>query len=276
MKIILVIFLCISSLLFSKENSLYVCTIFHNESRFLDEWVSFHLQQGVDKIYMYNNNSEDDYIKPLKKYVRSGKVIIVQWNIPHDTGEGWNWVQSTAYNDCIEKIKHHCNWCAFIDTDEFLFSPSRKSLKTILEDYEAYDAVGANWVMYGTSNVERIPDDENMIDLLVMRAPMTYAAHNHVKCIVKPSSVENFTNPHYANLKPGKVCVNENKVPFTGPFSECSVNILRINHYWTRDRVFFLGEKKERQKKWWDREINEKQECELNLVFDPFLSSYRN
>ena len=276
MKLYLTLFLFISSLLFSKENSLYVCTIFHNEARFLDEWVSFHLQQGVDRIYMYNNNSDDDYMKSLKKYIRGGKVILFQWNKPHGTVEEWNKVQCAAYMDCIEKIKDQCEWCAFIDTDEFLFNPEGISLKNILKKFKHYDAVGVNWVMYGSSYLKRIPDGAKMIDYLKMRAPMDIYYNRFYKSIVRPAKVSGCTHIHYFTMLPGSKCVNEKKMPIEGWYSDVSVDLLRINHYWTRDLDFLYEEKLKRQNKWYKTEDLRDRDRELNVVYDPILSNIRD
>mgnify|MGYP002522247983 CR=1 FL=1 len=47
---------------YTKKYRISICGIFKNESRFLKEWMEYYVMIGVDHFYMYNNNSEDDYL----------------------------------------------------------------------------------------------------------------------------------------------------------------------------------------------------------------------
>ena len=40
--------------------TLAVGAIFQNEARYLREWIEFHRRQGVERFYLYENNSSDD------------------------------------------------------------------------------------------------------------------------------------------------------------------------------------------------------------------------
>ena len=46
----------------SRKYEISICAIFKNEAPFLKEWLEFHLMLGIDHFYLYNNNSEDDYL----------------------------------------------------------------------------------------------------------------------------------------------------------------------------------------------------------------------
>lgn len=46
---------------------------------YLNEWILFHLLQGVERFYLYNNLSEDGYMMVLKKYIEEGVVILIDW-----------------------------------------------------------------------------------------------------------------------------------------------------------------------------------------------------
>ena len=41
------------------EHHLAVCAIAKNEGPYFKEWVEWHLSQGVDKFYVYDNESTD-------------------------------------------------------------------------------------------------------------------------------------------------------------------------------------------------------------------------
>lgn len=272
-KIFTLTLFSISSLLFSKEDKHYlaICAIFHNEARFLDEWIEHYLQEGVEKIYLYNNKSDDEYYEVLHKYINRGIVTLIQWPYDNEPLVTWNSTQCQAYMHCINKVKRKTEWLIFVDTDEFMFSPTGRRLIDVIKDYEDCDQVGACWVFYGTSHVQRLPNGARLKDHMVYRQKEINIT---VKSIVRPEKVSHCINPHFFIMKEGSRTVNENKEPMSGPFTTPSANILRVNHYWARDLDFFYNEKLRRRKSWVNDGIQSFIEAEksMNEIYDPILS----
>ena len=48
-----------------KPIELAVCAIFRDEAQYLDEWLTFHHGVGVERFFLYNDRSTDDYRTPL-------------------------------------------------------------------------------------------------------------------------------------------------------------------------------------------------------------------
>lgn len=262
---------------------LTVCAIFRNETRWLPEWIEFHRKQGVEHFYLYDNLSVDKPQHTLQPYIEEGLVDIIPWNIEATDDFHWNTIQCDAYRDCIEKVRDVAKWCAFIDVDEFLFCPDRSSLSTKLNDYKKFSGVGVNWVIYGTSNVENIPDDAHMLDVLTMRAPFSLRRNLFVKCIIRPQYAETFfPSPHVVVYRNKKYkTITENKEPLDiyneargGMSVTHSVNVFRINHYWTRDRDFFYNVKLKNRRWTASEEEMINSEKEMNAEYDPILSSF--
>lgn len=272
MKSIILLLFCVSSFLFAKDK-LYVCAIFHNEARFLDEWIDFHLNEGAEKIYLYNHQSDDDYMKVLYKYLSTKKLELIDWNISVQTPLEWNAIQCAAYKDCITKVKNKCEWLAVIDTDEFLFSPMGTKIHELLNNYNEFDQIGVNWVIYGTSYIDELEEGAKITQHMVFRAPTD---NKNVKSIVRPNKVIDCINPHYFIMKDPSKTVNENKIFMEGPFSPHSSYILRINHYWTRDRKFLFSEKLRRQILWWGvtQEELERRDNKFSQIYDPILREW--
>ena len=44
--------------------------------------------------------------------------------------------QTDMYNRCLEQHGREARWIAFLDMDEFLFSPTRRPLSEVLTAYE--------------------------------------------------------------------------------------------------------------------------------------------
>ena len=123
---------------------LAVCAIFRDEAPYLAEWVAFHRLQGVERFWLYDNLSRDDWRSALEPY--SDIVEVIPW--PEEPG------QDSAYSDCLKRHRSDARWIAFLDLDEFLFSPTERSLVEVLPEFERHPAVVVNWRMYGTNGHE--------------------------------------------------------------------------------------------------------------------------
>ncbi|MBA2728118.1 MAG: glycosyltransferase family 92 protein [Parachlamydiaceae bacterium] len=271
----MILLLFLASTGFAEENihNLSICCIFQNDAKYLPEWIEFHKSQGVEHFILYNNRSADDWKSILKPYVSSGLVEINDWNYKYSSIEEWNHIQCSAYFDCIRKQKARSKWIAFLDTDEFLFSPCG-DLRIILKEFKSFGGVCINWVIYGTSNIEEIPPLENIRRYLLYRSPLDYIGNKHVKSIVQPKKVRACVNPHFFIYKDTHA-VSENKEKIEGAFSAyVSVNLLRINHYTQRDLKYYREIKSQRKRRWGIPEEQIKAgETSHNEVYDPIIST---
>jgi hypothetical protein len=230
---------------------LAVVSIFRNEARFLKEWIEFHKLVGVQHFYLYNNLSNDNYLKVLKPYIDRKEVDLVDWPYETDSdGKNWGPIQIGAYNDALYWGFGNVKWLAVLDTDEFLFPVEKNNLREFLRDYEGFGGVCVNWQMYGTSNVKKIPKNKLMIESLLLKSPPLYPPNRHVKLIVRPESITSFGNPHHANFIEGSYAVNSDKNKCLGELSPVVIDNIRINHYWSRDEDFFYNEKIPRRSIW--------------------------
>lgn len=274
--LIILLFICFSGCTDpSRENSVAICCVFQDDSKYLPEWIEFHENQGVSHFYLYNNLSPDDWNQYLKPYIDRGLVEVIDWPYESQDQAEWNKIQSNSYMHCIKNVSNSYTWLAFLDTDEFLFVVNGHSLPNFLRQYRRFPGVMVNWVMYGTSHVPRIPDGEKMLDHLVWRAPIDYEPNKHFKSIVRPKEVKDCLNPHFFIYEKENLAVDENmcrKRP--EEMDLVSVEKLRINHYWSRDMEFFHKVKLPRRVRWY----NEYQRCiklesEMNEEYDPILKS---
>jgi hypothetical protein len=205
---------------------LAVCAIFQNEAPYLAEWVTFHRLQGVERFYLYDNHSRDGWRSEIRPELAEGVVTTRHW--PYVPG------QRIAYTDCLKR-RPRDEWIAFIDIDEFLFSPTGRPLPDVLDEFKQHPGVKVNWRTFGHNGHERRPGG------LVTESYLTRAAddrwvNTHVKSIVQPSmTVRECPHPHFFNHY-GEA-VGEDGVPQEGPFREPSTaDLLRINHYFAKSR----------------------------------------
>ena len=81
---------------------------------------------------------------PLLSYVAAGQVTIAT-AVPRESP------QIPTFADCVRKHGDDARWLAFIDVDEFLFSP-RGPLPSVLKGYEQYAGIVIPWLLFGSSN----------------------------------------------------------------------------------------------------------------------------
>lgn len=213
------------------EVELAVCAIFRDEARYLAEWVTFHRIQGVERFYLYDNLSTDDWRSELDPEIESGVVEVTRW-----TAEPG---QRSAYDECLRRHRNDARWIAFIDTDEFLFSPTGTPVPNVLRSFDTCPGVVVNWRIYGTNGWERTPDGL-VIETHPRRGPDDHPANAIVKSIVYPRYAFGVTDTsvHYFRLRGNPV--GEDKQPSLLPRrTPPTADLLRINHYYAKSEEEF-------------------------------------
>ena len=202
------------------QHDLAVCTIFREEAPFLSEWLAFHLNIGATHFYLYNNGSTDSFETMLQPWRRKGLVTLTDW--PRAVQ------QLPAYTHCVQMARASCQWVAFIDVDEFLFSPGTVDIRPILRRYRDLPGIAVWTAFFGSGGqAQRSPAPVTLTYL--RRAPLT--ARRTVKIIANPRLVY-------------KVGVHEFKFwgaeardtarRLVAQAADPVFDTLRINHYWSR------------------------------------------
>jgi Glycosyltransferase family 92 len=208
---------------------LAVCAIFRDEARYLAEWVTFHRIQGVERFYLYDNLSGDEWRAELAPEIASGVVEVTEW--PREPG------QLSAFDDCLERHRDDARWIAMIDIDEFLFSPTGAPLPEILRRFDTHPAVAVNRRFYGT-NGHRRPADGLVTENYTMRSRDEDPSNVLVKSIVYPRMALGALSAHTFALR--GVPVGEDGFPVPKATREpATADLLRINHYYAKSEEEF-------------------------------------
>ena len=204
---------------------LAICAIYRWDADYLREWIAFHRIVGAERFYLYDNGSDDDHLEALAPFLEDRSVVLHEW--PFFPG------QPSAYEHCLEHYRDGARWIAFLDTDEFLFSPTGRPVSELLVDFERWPGVGVNRVVMGTSGHRSKPPGlviENYVHRLDDPDP-----NLTIKTIVDPARVERRLNPHAFAYKDGALAVDEHMVPFERWVTRShTTDVLRINHYYTK------------------------------------------
>jgi hypothetical protein len=237
---------------------LAACSVYLNEAPYLREWIEFHRLMGVERFFLYDNNSADDHLEALAPYIEEGIVTLREWrSSPLD--------QREVFDHCLDAHREHARWIAFLDLDEFLFSPTGASVADLLHDYEDWPGVGVNWAMFSHSGHLTRPSG-----LVIESYPYRDAEETGlIKSIVDPLRTVRCANAHWFTYEYG-LPVDENRWPLAEAQAKSpSFERLRINHYASRSREE-LRDKVERAfgwkhlHRWRKRDL----EGELDLVHD--------
>lgn len=200
-----------------------VC-IAKEETNYIHEWVNYHLNIGIDDIYIYQNNWRTDILHEQVKL------------IPFD-GEAR---QLPAYNDFLNNYKEKYDWACFFDVDEFLLLKKHSNIKEFIKQYSDYSSIAVNWVLFGDNNMEEVIN--NNYSVIERFTKCQNGVDRHIKSIVKmnPNAVYN-QQPHSTTL----TWVDTNYHTGSGPFNYAGDNkIAQINHYFCKTKTEFINKLK--------------------------------
>ena len=214
------------------EHYLAVCAIAKDEGPYFKEWIEWHLSQGVDHFYIYDNESSDGTREILQPYIDSGVVEYKYW--PGHRR------QLAAYDDCLEHYRLASRWIAFIDLDEFIVPVKDASIPAFLKRFEAFAAVEINWLVYGSGG-HKTKSPGTMMERFRFHSQPGHRLNRHVKSIVNPREVFTMIGCHEAAKISGSIADSHGQ-PVTKNFREREPqqDIIRINHYAVRSYEEFL------------------------------------
>ena len=134
-------------------SSICIVSVFKNEKHILNEWITHYVNEGIDKIFLIDNCSTDDYKPILEPFINSGIVELIIDNRRYS--------QALICNSYIEKYKHY-EWTLHCDLDEFIYS--RKGFKTIKEYLKSVhndtSQICIPWKMFGSNGYDTLEKEQ--------------------------------------------------------------------------------------------------------------------
>jgi len=216
-----------------RENvNLSIVAIYKNEPDLI-EWIEYHKLVGVERFYLYDNESTDNSKDLLQPYIDKGEVVY-----HYIAGKC---KQMPVYQDAIYHYKNETNWLAIIDLDEYIVPVEKNNISEILSDYKDYPALSINWIIFDSNNLKERPNKLAIEAYTNINKNMP--ENRHIKSIVNPKKVKFVPNPHYCIYKKHELAVNENYQQI-GRYPDYNIesaltethssNKIRINHYHTK------------------------------------------
>ncbi|WOK94516.1 glycosyltransferase family protein 92 [Canna indica] len=196
-----------------KQYTMCVCTMLRNQAKFLPEWIIYHDHIGVERWFIYDNDSDDDIEKVIELLAMSSNYKV--------TRHLWPWVktQEAGFAHCALRARGDCEWVGFIDVDEFLYLPSNITLHGILQNYSSIPSVAelrTTCYSFGPSGRKTMP-----LEGVILGYTCRVLAPERHKSIVRPEALNHslINVVHHFHLKDGMKYVNMEK------------GLMGINHY---------------------------------------------
>lgn len=188
-----------------------------NCSRYVENWILYHMHIGVEYFYIFDNNSTD--VDELKAVLEKYPVTYVHWPmqyriVRHSGISG----QTCAQNIALYKYNHA--FVALTDVDEYIYMNDGKNLIDVLSDVDLGARSGilmkCQWFGCG----RRATYDDDFLEKLVYKkgSIQSHRQGGGPKGIVHPPNVDMYSVHRVSRGKP-MVHLNE--------------DVVRFNHYFT-------------------------------------------
>lgn len=210
-----------------------ICLIIRDESEYLEEWLNWHIKQGVQHFYIYDHGSK----QPVAEFVWSlgseiaDKVTIIDWSGLHDNA------QPNAYNDCLNRFREESKWIGFIDTDEHVRVKTGQSLPEFLNGYTDQAGVMAIWIVYGADG--QVKKSKLPLRQRFLQRRISEARHyevNYGKVFVQPYFMKDMYI-HNGIPENGLDVVDESKRKVSEGqiwIENATTELICVDHYYTK------------------------------------------
>lgn len=172
-----------------------ICVVVKQETRYIDEWVDFHVALGFAPIYIYDN-SPDFELWTWLQHREDLQQYVVLIPIPIQP------VQLVAYDQCIKSDAKDNTFVGLFDVDEFLVLKKHDNIVDFMNEYcnASCGQLKINWNMMGNSNkthYKPLP--------VLKRFVHSSGVMGFVKVIVRPDyAADELHYLHSIQLKKGK------------------------------------------------------------------------
>ena len=220
------------------ENQIGIVCPIKNEARYINEWLDYHYRIGVDKFYVYNNDSDDtdELEKILEPWIENQ---IVNYEKYHGIK-----AQNFVYNLAIKNYRFDCRYMAFIDADEFIFVKTGQTLLEYLNEFFStavnIGGLTVNWKIFGSNGLEKY-SPELVTERFIRCADDKHIIDDQVKIIANPRWIDYFIGPHSAQFRMGCSRYDEDFEEVLEKRNKKNpIKKIQLNHYHTKSLEEFI------------------------------------
>jgi hypothetical protein len=286
--------------------NLCLIAIFKNEKQIIKEWVNHYLNQGVQKFFLIDNGSTDNYFSIIEPYIINKIIYLVKDSKPQS--------QEELYNKYFLNLCKRYTWAIICDLDEFIYAKNGfnkiNEYLLYINKYKHISQIFIPWKMFGSNGYNTLDklQPESVIKTFTKRFDynknkivngITFKENRDIftytKCIVKTTyllklnihshtMIPNFNN-YYNFITPFHI----NNIHNSKSFCKINENILtnsflNLNHYAIQSLDYFtrikmtrndaVHHKNIRNKEYFNRYDNnssDKNDYELSKISDTYI-----
>ena len=216
-----------------------ICVIIKDEQNYLDEWLDYHLNLGIDEIYLYEDYGSLSHSTITEKY--GDRVYLNSINVIFQNNFNWfrsynpkgSLIQEKLFDWFPITYKEQIDWVLFIDIDEFLIL--KQPLHNLLNEFKDKTGLYLQWKYYGASGHIKKPKGKVM-DMFTTSNANSLDFHYTYKSFVNCKKFNGWIKPIHG-VKDGVF-----------PLSETGEHQAYVNHYFTKsweewkDKLFNRGD----------------------------------
>jgi len=214
----------------SNKYYLSVGAMFKNESHSIKEWIEHYLLHGVEHFYLINDNSNDDFIHIIKKYIDNNIITLFNSEEPYYLGR-----QRQLYNKYILPNIKETKWLLMVDLDEFVWSSLDVNLSNVLKFHDNFAQIQIREHLFGSNG--HISQPKYLVKSFTKRNTYDYKTITKIKYFVNSSYDFDSLNIHHASFSNNEFLNDLTK------FIIVNQNYFVINHYCCQSRDFWNNNK---------------------------------
>lgn len=231
-----------------------ILTVIKNEHEYLDEWIKYHIELGVDHIFIFEDFGSDSHKEICDKYGDKVSLNGIECLLDDDTKKEVLELKLTRENNpqtiyfkkgltYIQKM-HSYNWCFVIDNDEFI-TLDNANFENIFELYKDYDAFVLQWKIYGANGLVRKPNYEGKGLIGTYTKPSNFAGHHNLEWVSKTCyNLSTFKETYYRGTHlPTDEC-KWCKTDYSTDLKRLVYNIVYLRHYMTKSWEEYIAKRK--------------------------------
>jgi len=205
---------------------LTVLTIFKNEEMAIENWLRHYIEQGVQHVYLIDNNSSDSSAKLLVPWIERG---LVTYHFAPERHRQMRHIREFAVD---KNLEFQTEWLIICDVDEYFFGTRRKLSTTIRQHFSVnYDIIYTHWLIFGYS--ERIT---HPVDVRVSNVYRRPGIDECKKYIFRPNKVDLSKLQIHLVEYPSNM---SHRIVFDD-------NLIHLNHYRLQSLAYFNNTKMKR------------------------------
>lgn len=207
----------------SKYNLTAVLLV-RDENEYLPEWLGWHLAQGVEHFYIYDDGRESRAQEVVGEYAPYCTI--------RDATRYQYHLQLETYIDALRRFGNETEWMAFIDMDEFLRGVDGASISTILDETPASTAaVLCPWVVYNANG--QISREPGLVRERFTQTVKWPFRNPNWKSIVRPALVQSMAAHSPIRMTDGTLLVDANGNEVKDKYN-LPADKLVVDHYYTK------------------------------------------